>query len=119
MWSEGGGAPRNTAKTASDNFFWLIANREDDKLDRRPNAGPPGIYSRLAGYEDTNDAERFSVDPVMRQVVGGWAVERRAAGRDPCTKALVLLAQEVMRRRSVHHRQKSLLRRQIGQGVSS
>jgi hypothetical protein len=29
------------------------------------------IYSRLAGYEDTNDAERLAVDPVMRQVVGG------------------------------------------------
>ena len=37
------------------------------------------IYSRLAGYEDTNDAERLSVDPVMRQVVGGRAVDRRAA----------------------------------------
>ena len=31
------------------------------------------VYSRLAGYEDTNDAERLSVDPVMRQVVGGPA----------------------------------------------
>jgi len=29
------------------------------------------IYSRLAGYEDTNDAERLSVDPIMRRVVGG------------------------------------------------
>ena len=28
------------------------------------------IFSRLAGYEDTNDAERLSVDPTMRQVVG-------------------------------------------------
>ena len=37
------------------------------------------IYSRLAGYEDTNDAERLSVDPVMRQVVGSRAVDRRAA----------------------------------------
>jgi hypothetical protein len=27
-------------------------------------------YSRLAGYEDTNDAERLSVDPAMRHVVG-------------------------------------------------
>ena len=27
-------------------------------------------YSRLAGYEDTNDAERLSVDPAMRYVVG-------------------------------------------------
>jgi hypothetical protein len=37
------------------------------------------IYSRLAGYDDTNDAERLSVDPVMRQVIGGRAVDRRAA----------------------------------------
>jgi hypothetical protein len=37
------------------------------------------IYSRLAGYEDTNDAERMSFDPVMRQVVGGRAKERTAA----------------------------------------
>ena len=26
------------------------------------------IYCRLAGYDDTNDVERLSVDPVMRQV---------------------------------------------------
>ena len=37
------------------------------------------IYSRLAGYEDVNDAERLSVDPVMRHVVGGRAVERQTA----------------------------------------
>ena len=37
------------------------------------------IYSRLAGYEDVNDAERLSVDPVMRHVVGGRAADRRAA----------------------------------------
>ena len=37
------------------------------------------IHSRLAGYEDTNDAERLSVDPAMRQVVGGRAVERHAS----------------------------------------
>jgi hypothetical protein len=36
------------------------------------------IYSRLAGYEDVNDADRLSVDPVMRQVVGSraWSVFR-------------------------------------------
>ena len=28
------------------------------------------VYSRLAGYEDTNDAERLSDDPTMRVVVG-------------------------------------------------
>ena len=37
------------------------------------------IYSRLAGYDDTNDADRLSIDPVMRPVVGGRAVNRRAA----------------------------------------
>ncbi len=31
------------------------------------------IYSRLAGYEDVNDAERLAVDPAMRHVVGGRA----------------------------------------------
>ena len=33
------------------------------------------IYSRLAGYEDVNDAERLVVDPAMRHVVGGRAAE--------------------------------------------
>jgi hypothetical protein len=37
------------------------------------------LYSRLAGYEDTHDAERLAVDPAMRQVVGGRATEHTAA----------------------------------------
>lgn len=37
------------------------------------------LYSRLAGYEDTNDAERLAVDPEMRQVVGGRATDHTAA----------------------------------------
>jgi hypothetical protein len=37
------------------------------------------IYSRLAGYDDLNDAERLAVDPVMRQVVGGRATKKQAA----------------------------------------
>jgi len=28
------------------------------------------VYSRLAGYEDVNDAERLSIDPVMRAITG-------------------------------------------------
>jgi len=36
-------------------------------------------YSRLAGYEDTNDAERLAVAPAMRHVVGGRARHRQAA----------------------------------------
>ena len=38
------------------------------------------IYSRLAGYEDNNDAERLAMDPVMRAVVGRRALEKQAAG---------------------------------------
>ena len=37
------------------------------------------VYSRLAGYEDTNDAERLCVDPAMRYVVGGKVKDRCAA----------------------------------------
>jgi hypothetical protein len=37
------------------------------------------VYSRLAGYEDTNDAERLCVDPAMRRVVGGRATAKTAA----------------------------------------
>ena len=37
------------------------------------------VYSRLAGYKDTNDAERLCVDPAMRQVVGGRAKYHTAA----------------------------------------
>jgi transposase len=37
------------------------------------------IFSRLAGYEDVNDADRLRQDPVMRQLVGGRAEKRGAA----------------------------------------
>src|ERR1035437_8239004 len=37
------------------------------------------IYSRLAGYDDLNDAKRLAVDPTMRQVVGGRATKKQAA----------------------------------------
>jgi len=37
------------------------------------------VFSCLAGYEDTNDAERLSIDPVMCHVVGGSAADRAAA----------------------------------------
>jgi len=33
------------------------------------------VLGRLAGYEDTNDADRLRVDPAMRHVVGGRARE--------------------------------------------
>ncbi|MEE9294846.1 MAG: transposase [Phycisphaerae bacterium] len=37
------------------------------------------VFSRLAGYEDTNDADRLRVDPTMRVIVGGRAKKRLAA----------------------------------------
>ena len=37
------------------------------------------IYSRLAGYEDINDAERLRLDPAMRAIVGGRAKDSTAA----------------------------------------
>jgi hypothetical protein len=37
------------------------------------------VSSRLAGYEDTNDAERLADDPALRRVVGGLAKNRAAA----------------------------------------
>lgn len=37
------------------------------------------VFGRLAGYEDVNDAERLALDPVMRQIVGGRAVDQNAA----------------------------------------
>jgi hypothetical protein len=38
------------------------------------------VYSRLAGYEDNNDAAKEAVDPAMRAVVSRRAVEKQAAG---------------------------------------
>src|SRR5512142_2488445 len=37
------------------------------------------IYSRLAGYEDLNDADRLRFDPTLRTVVGGRARDHTAA----------------------------------------
>src|SRR5215212_1104935 len=37
------------------------------------------VYSRLAGYEDVNDAERLARDPAMRAIVGREGLDRPAA----------------------------------------
>ena len=37
------------------------------------------IFSRLAGYEDVNDAARMSKDPVMRAIAGKKNVKKNAA----------------------------------------
>ena len=41
------------------------------------------VYSRLAGYEDVNDAERLTVDPAMRHVVGGRAAQAEMQATSP------------------------------------
>jgi Transposase DDE domain group 1 len=40
------------------------------------------IYSRLAGYPDTNDADRLARDPTMRLVVSRRASDRQGAARN-------------------------------------
>src|SRR3989304_4700048 len=44
------------------------------------------VYSRLAGYEDTNDADRLARDPAMRVVTGRRACEKKAASTNPMSR---------------------------------
>ena len=44
------------------------------------------MYSRLAGYEDTNDAERLADDPTMRVVVGDRGIDRPAASTNTMSR---------------------------------
>ncbi len=44
------------------------------------------VYSRLAGYEDTNDAVRLARDPAMQAVVGRRAREKQAASTDTLSR---------------------------------
>ena len=44
------------------------------------------VYSRLAGYEDTNDAERLAQDPAMRVIVGRRGLERRVASTNTMSR---------------------------------
>lgn len=48
---------------------------------RRPLVGQ-SVYSRLAGYADTNDADRLARDPAMRLVVSRRASDKQAAARN-------------------------------------
>ncbi len=44
------------------------------------------IYSRLAGYDDTNDAERLSQDPAMRVAVGWQGSDRNCASTNTMSR---------------------------------
>jgi len=44
------------------------------------------VYSRLAGYEDTNDAERLAQDPAMRVIVERRGPERQAASTNTMSR---------------------------------
>ena len=53
--------------------------RGKNTVHRRGGRFRQSLHGRLAGYEDVNDAERLAFDPVMRQLVGGRAVDALAA----------------------------------------
>jgi len=54
------------------------------------------VYSRLAGYPDTNDADRLAHDPALRLVVSRQASEKRAAARTTagCFETELLASEE-------------------------
>ena len=56
-------------------FESVSATFQDNRTGRNIHYAMPtllrqSIYRRLAGYEDVNDAERLSIDPVMRAITG-------------------------------------------------
>jgi hypothetical protein len=55
------------------------ARRGKNTVHRLDGLFRQSVYGRLAGYEDVNDADRLALDPVMRHVVGGRAVDAQAA----------------------------------------
>jgi len=65
-------------------FDSVSANFHDNRTGRNIQHALPtllrqSIYSRLAGYEDVNDAERLSIDPVMRAITGKNGKDKQAA----------------------------------------
>jgi hypothetical protein len=71
-----------------DNASQLTDSASDVLLDTRTGRNTrhglaallrQSLFSRLAGYEGLNDAQRLRVDPAMRMVVGGRAGDRTAA----------------------------------------
>lgn len=65
-------------------FNSVSANFHDNRTGRNIQHALPtlirqSVYSRLAGYEDVNDAERLSIDPVMRAITGKKGKDKQAA----------------------------------------
>ena len=59
----------------------VLANARRGKNGRHGLVGQfcQSVFGRLGGYDDVNDADRLSLDPVMRWIVGGHAVTKQAA----------------------------------------
>jgi hypothetical protein len=57
------------------------------------------VYSRLAGYEDTNDALRLARDPAMQAVIGRRALEKQAASTNTLSRfeTEILITEENLR----------------------
>ncbi|MFQ5913764.1 MAG: IS1380 family transposase [Nitrospinota bacterium] len=72
------------------------------------------IYSRLAGYEDTNDAERLAKNPAMQTVVGRRALEKQAAS----TNTLSRFETEVLARKENLKGLAELNREWVGRAMS-
>ena len=73
--SDGGLLAHRDLDDALGLFDSVSANFHDKRTGRNiqhdiPTLLRQSVYSRLAGYEDVNDAERLSVDPVMRAITG-------------------------------------------------
>ena len=59
------------------------------------------VYSRLAGYEDVNDAERLSQDPTFRLIGSKKILERGAALTSRVCGELLILGKSVIRHTQV------------------
>jgi len=82
--SDGGLLAYRDLDNALGLFDSVSVNFHDNRTGRNIQHAVPtllrqSIYSRLAGYEDVNDAERLSVDPVMRAITGKKDKGKQAA----------------------------------------
>ena len=73
------------------------------------------VYSRLAGYEDTNDAERLAQDPAMRVIAGWRGAEKPAAS----TNSMSRFETEVLTRSENLEGLAQLNTRWVQQGMAS